>query len=481
MQIVQTLAGYSLGRADQLRRAMSKKKRHVMEVERRNFIEGIPDENIPGCVNNGISAEIAGHIYDSMMDFAEYAFNKSHAACYAVVAVQTAWLKARYPVEFMAALLTSVIDATPKLSAYMAACRIMNIPILPPDINEGSVGFTVTVRPDTGEHEIRYALTAVRGVGRGLIRAIEEERRGRGHFTSLEDFCRRMAGGDLNRRSLESLIKAGAFDSLGGTRRQYLEEGIINLEQAQREAKDNVAGQMSLFDLMGPQETAKAARKVEEFERGQLLMMEKEVLGVYVSGHPLESDVEFLEKRVTNQAADFVLDEERGEPGVPENARALLGGLIAECRVRYTKNNQAMAILQLEDLSGPVEVVVFPKCYEKCSHVLQEDTKVLISGRVAWESERDAKLIAEDITPFSEAPRTVWVQFANKEAYAAQEELLNSFIQEASAVGGKSQCIVYLREEKQKKKIETPRGLTVTDPWAGKLRATFGEDNVKIV
>ncbi|MCR5675249.1 MAG: DNA polymerase III subunit alpha [Lachnospiraceae bacterium] len=484
MQIVQRLAGYSLGRADLLRRAMSKKKQAVMEAERRNFIDGIPEENLPGCVGNGIPADVAGRIYDSMLDFAKYAFNKSHAACYAVVAIQTAWLKARYPVEFMAALMTSVIDATGKLSGYMAACRLMDISILPPDINEGGAAFLAT-RDAEGNKVIRYALTAVRGVGYNLIAAIEEERAERGPFRSLDDFCRRMAGSDLNRRSMESLIKAGAFDSLGGTRKQYLQEYIPSMEQAQQEAKDNITGQISLFDMFGAavaEPNADVRRPVGEFEKGQLLAYEKEVLGVYVTGHPLESDIAFLKKHVGNDAADFAPDEETGEPVVPDNARVTIGGLITEKRIRYTKNNQAMAILQLEDLTGSVEVVVFPKCYDKCSEKLIEDGRILVKGRANWEADNGAKMIAEEIRLFSEVPRTVWVQFADRDAYAGGEETLLSILAQArEEAPGNSSCTVYLRGEKQKKSLTAPVGFAVSDALLTRLRSAFGADNIKVV
>ncbi len=485
MQIVQRLAGYSLGRADLLRRAMSKKKQHVMEVERKNFIEGIPGDEIPGCSGNGISPATAGRIYDSMMDFAKYAFNKSHAACYAVVALQTAWLKARYPAEFMAAVMTSVIDMSTKLTGYMNSTRAMGIRILPPDINEGGIGFVPVIRED-GSRAIRYALTAVRGVGRTLVASLEEERAKRGPFSSLEEFCRRMVStGDLNRRALENLIKAGAFDSLGGSRRQHLLDCVPCMEQAQQNAKDNISGQISLFDLFdasaAPQPAA-AAPAAPEYGKPQLLAMEKEVLGIYLSGHPLEPDIAFLNKHTTARAMDFAINEETECPAVEDGARVTIGGIVAGKQLKYTKRDEQMAILTLEDLTGSVEVLVFPKCYAGYSEKLNEDARLLIKGRVSCEADADAKLIAEDVTLFSEAPRTVWVRFNDRAEYEAHKDVLTALLQQAaSGPAGNCSFVVYLTQEKQKKALSDIPRIALTPDLLSALENTFAKANVKVV
>ncbi|MCR4762631.1 MAG: DNA polymerase III subunit alpha [Lachnospiraceae bacterium] len=486
MQIVQRLAGYSLGRADLLRRAMSKKKQHVMEVERKNFIEGIPEENVPGCIGNGITAQIAGSIYDSMMDFAKYAFNKSHAACYAVVAMQTAWLKTHYPVEFMAALMTSVIDNTAKLAGYMLTCRSMGLRVLSPDVGDGKASFVVVRDAATGEKVIRYALTAVRGVGRSLIAAIEKERADRGAFRSLQDFCRRLVGTELNRRAMENLIKAGAFDSLGGTRKQYLQEYVPYLEQAQQEAKDNIAGQISLFDMMGggikPPESPIAQQTVSEFDKQQLLAFEKEVLGVYLSGHPLETEFDFLKKRVSAHAADFSPDEETGEPAARDGSRVTLGGMVVTKQIRYTKNNQLMARITLEDLTGNVEIIVFPKCYEGCAEKLYEDARILVSGRVSLEADGSAKLLAESVKSFAEAPRTVWIQFPDRAAYDAQRETLLSILARARTdAAANNEFCVYLRSERQRKTLTEAGRAAVSEELLQELRNQFKEENIRVV
>ena len=513
MQIVQQLAGYSLGRADLVRRAMSKKKQHVMEVERKNFIEGIPEDGVPGCVGNGIPADIAGRIYDSMMDFAKYAFNKSHAACYAVVAMQTAYLKAHYPAEFMAALMTSVIDMTGKLAGYIGALKEMGIRLAPPDINAGDLGFSV-VRNAEGAGEIRYALTAVRGVGRGLVSQIVRERGERGPYRSMEDFCRRLAGTELNRRALENMIKAGAFDSLGGTRRGYLMEHAAVLDQAQQEVRDNIAGQMSLFDMMGDAgmgsgalvtggET-RTAGHVAEFDKSQLLMQEREVLGVYVSGHPLDEEAAFLKKHVSVHAADFANDAgtaedeegadpasgaagasapgEEGGPTVRDRERVVAGGMITGLNQRYTKAGQPMATFSLEDLTGTVEVIVFPKCFAEYGAKLREDARVLIRGRATVETDADARLIAEEIRLFSEVPRRIWIQFPDRASYdQGKEDLRDLFAGAHAERPGSDTCTVYLRAEKQKAPLDDNLTVKADRDLLAELKGRFGEENVKLV
>ena len=390
MQIVQDLGGYTMGRSDLVRRAMSKKKQYVMEQERKNFIYGNPEEGVPGCVANGISADVAGHIYGTMMDFAKYAFNKSHAACYAVVAYQTAYMKYYHPVEFMAALLTSVIDNPNKVSEYIMSCRSMGIEILPPDINEGESGFSVSGR------QIRYALTAIKSVGRPVIDAVVEERKTRGPYTNLEDFITRMSDKEVNKKAIENFIKAGAMDSLGGTRKQFMSVYVRIMESIHQDKKNNMAGQISLFDIVSEDQKEHFEIKlpdVGEYSKEMKLAFEKEVLGIYISGHPLEEYQEMWRKNITNTTADFVLDEETGEPVVKDGRTAMIGGLIVEKKIKYTKNDKVMAFLQMEDLVGSVEVIVFPSQYERYGSQLTEDNKVFIRGRVSVEEEKDHVII----------------------------------------------------------------------------------------
>ncbi|MDO4513084.1 MAG: DNA polymerase III subunit alpha, partial [Lachnospiraceae bacterium] len=389
MQIVQKLGGYTMGRADLVRRAMSKKKQYVMEQERKNFVYGNEEEGVPGSVANGIAAEVASHIYDTMMDFAKYAFNKSHAACYAVVSYQTAYLKYYYPVEFMAALLTSVIDNSGKVSEYILTCRSMGIRILPPDVNEGDVGFSVS-----GD-SIRYALTAIKSVGRNVIDSLVRERQEHGPFTNLRDFVTRMADKELNKRAVENFIKAGALDSLGSgsseselIRKQFMYVYSSVMDGIQSEKKNNMAGQMTLFDLVSEEQKEDFDVKlpeVEPYERETMLAMEKEVLGIYVSGHPLEQYEGMWRKNITAMTADFLLDEETGAVRVMDGSTVTIGGMIADKKIKYTKNDKIMAFLTVEDLVGTIEVIVFPKDYEKYASELIEDAKVFIRGRVSVE------------------------------------------------------------------------------------------------
>ena len=400
MQIVRSLGGYTMGRSDLVRRAMSKKKQAVMEKERANFVYGNPEEGVPGCVAQGISDRVAGGIYDEMMDFAKYAFNKSHAACYAVVTLQTAWLKYYYPVEFMAALMTSVIDNPKKLAEYILTSRDMGIELLPPDINVGQSGFVVC------DGKIRYALTAIKGIGEPVIEGVDEERRLRGPFISLNDFITRMAEKDLNKRTLENFIKSGAFDSLGGTRKQFMSVYVQMLDHTVRDRKNNLAGQMSLFDIADESQRDEfdiRLPEVGEYSKEMLLAFEKEVLGIYLSGHPLEEYQELWQRYITNTTNDFALDESTGEARVADQSIAVLGGMIADKTVKYTKNNQVMAFLSLEDLVGNVEIIVFPRDYEKYGSLLIEDTKIFVRGRVSAEEDKDGKLICEQIVSFEEA------------------------------------------------------------------------------
>ena len=524
MQIVRDLGGYTMGRSDLVRRAMSKKKQSVMEKERANFIYGNAEEGVPGCVSKGISEQIAGGIYNDMMDFAKYAFNKSHAACYAVVALQTAWLKFYHPVEFMAALMTSVIDNPKKVSEYILTCRNMGIQLLPPDINQGQSGFSVT------DGKLRYALTAIKGVGRPVIEAIVAERRGRGPFTNLKDFITRMADKDLNRRAIENFIKAGALDSLGGTRKQFMSVYVQILDHIVKDKKSNLAGQMSLFDIADDSQKEEfdiRMPEVGEYTEEMKLAFEKEVLGIYLSGHPLESYQELWQKYITNNTNDFALEEETNTVRVTDQSTAIVGGMISNKTVKYTKTNQVMAFLELEDLVGTVEIVVFPRDYEKYGSLLAEDAKIFVKGRVSVEEDKDAKLICEQIVGFDEAaqakespfaagrfggtgrrnynpgktmpgrtpvqgaagnqptagqrgkmPAGLWIQFPDAESYFAREkELLDAI----AASDGNDDVVIFLKSTRGIKVLPPNRRVHADEELIQRLQELFGGENVKTV
>lgn len=485
MQIVRDLGGYTLGRSDEVRRAMSKKKTAVMEKEREYFVYGNAELGIPGCVGNGISTEVGNQIYDKMIDFAKYAFNKSHAAAYAVVSYQTAYLKYYYPVEYMAALITSVISNAGKVSEYIQVAKEMGIEILPPDINEGEVGFSVS------GNAIRYALTAIKNVGRPVIEAIVEERNARGPFTNINDFVVRLADKDVNKRAVENFIKAGAFDSLGGTRKQFLSIYIQAMDRVHKDKKNSMAGQMTLFDLAGEDEKESfeiALPDVGEFNKELLLTFEKEVLGVYISGHPLESYQSLLKKYATNITTDFYRQEEdeaKKDGGltdeesikVRENERVTIGGMITEKRVKYTKNNQMMAYIMLEDLVGSVEVIMFPKAFEKYSAKLAEDAKVFLSGRVQIEDEKDAKLICDTVDSFSDKPRKLWIKFKNKEQCDAMQEEILKMLEDSD---GKDEVVFFLAAEKQMKSLGRSRSVMAEGILLDQLKEKLGDDSVAL-
>ena len=474
MQIVRDLGGYTMGRSDLVRRAMSKKKASVMEQERANFVHGNEAEQVPGCTANGIPEAVADHIYDTMIDFAKYAFNKSHAACYAVVAYQTAYLKYYYPVEFMAALLTSVIDNSSKVSEYIMVCRSMGIKILPPDINEGEVGFSVS------NAAIRYALTAIKNVGRPIINAIVEERRAHGAYQSLKDFIERTQGNDVNKRAIENFIKAGAFDSFGATRKQHMSVYVQILEDITHSKRGITAGQMSLLDIVSEEQREELEIKlpdVGEYEKELLLSFEKEVLGFYVSGHPMEEYQALWEKHISAKTSDFFLDEETNAVLLQDGATATIGGMIADKKIKYTKNDKIMAFLTLEDLVGSVEVIVFPNAYEKYSAQLMEDNKVFIEGRISVEEDRDGKLICEKVTSFCDIPCKVWIKFSNLNTYVEKEPMLFDAIFDSD---GKDSVVIYIEETRQKKTLPPNKNIQADSELLERLRALFGEGNVKV-
>ena len=475
MQIVRSLGGYTLGRSDLVRRAMSKKKAAVMEKERQNFVYGNEEEGVPGCVNRGISEEVANTIYEQMMDFAKYAFNKSHAAAYAVVAYQTAYLKCHFPVEFMAALMTSVIDNPSKVAGYILSSRKMGIAILPPDINKGDSTFSV----DGGG--IRYGLSAIKSIGRPVIDAIVEERELRGGFTSLRDFIERMTGKDVNKKVIENFIKAGAFDELPGNRRQKMMVYAQILDSVVQEKKNMMAGQMSLFDLVSEEEkTAYEIRmpNVEEYPKEEKLAFEKEVLGIYISGHPLEEYETCWRKNISAVTTDFIPDEESGQPKVRDGQQVIVGGMITEKTIKYTKTNKVMAFLTLEDLLGTVEVVIFPRDYEKNVRLMEIDEKVFIKGRVSVEEEKASKLICENMYSFRDVPRELWLQFETKESFLSREQELYEDLKEAD---GKDGVVIYIKSPKAIKRLGASKSIHISQDLLVRLYEKYGKDNVKVV
>ncbi len=474
MQIVRDLAGYSYGRSDLVRRAMSKKKASVMEKERQNFVYGNEEEGVKGCVNNGIPEAVANHIYDEMTDFAKYAFNKSHAAAYAVVAYQTAYLKQYFPVEFMAALMTSVMDNPSKVAEYIYSCRQMGIQILPPDINEGEGNFSVS------GNDIRYGLSAIKGLGRPVIDAIVAERNENGKFINLKDFAKRLTGKEINKRTIESFIKSGAVDSLPGTRRQKMMIYVKVLEDVNREKKDSVTGQFSLFDFMGEEEKVEEVPMpdVGEFTMDMLLGFEKEVLGIYVSGHPLQEYESLWRKNITAYSTDFALDEETNSVKAEDGETAIIGGMITAKTVKATRNNTMMAFITLEDLFGTVEVIIFPRDYERYKEYLLEDNKVFIRGKITVEEDKPGKLICGGIIPFDSLPKDVWIKFPSIEEFLLREKELYGVLSDSD---GKDQVIIYCEAEKARKVLPKSKTIKADLELLQKLKELYGDDNVKII
>ena len=456
MQIVRNLAGYSFGRSDLVRRAMAKKKTKVMEAERKNFVYGNGEEGVKGCIANGIDEKTANKIYDEMIDFAKYAFNKSHAAAYAVVSYQTAYLKCYYPVEFMAALLTSVKDNTAKVISYIMSSKSLGIDILPPDVNEGFSRFHVA------NGAIRFGMSAIKGVGEPVIEAIVAERERGGKFESMHDFMMRLTSKEINRHTIENFIKAGALDSMPGNRRQKMMVYDSMLDAVNREKKDAIAGQMSLFD-MGDDDLDKANEikypEIDEYAKEELLGFEKEVLGIYISGHPLNDYTELMEKNCTNTSLDFMVseDDEESSAKVEDGQNVIVGGMIADKNVKVTKSsNKLMAYIQLEDLYGTIEITIFPRDYERLKPLLTDDAKIFVRGRVQTSENRAAKLICRDIIPFDRIPCELWIRFENMEEFVDKEqELYKNLL----PYDGKDLVCIYVAKEKQVKRLPKSRGV----------------------
>jgi DNA polymerase-3 subunit alpha len=474
MQIVRDLAGYSYGRSDLVRRAMSKKKESVMIKERKTFVYGNEEEGVLGCINNKIPEKVANHIFDEMMDFAKYAFNKSHAAAYAVISYETAYLKCYYPVEFMAALMTSVIDNPGKVSEYIYTCRQMNIEILPPDINEGDTVFTVS------GNAIRYALSAIKGIGKPVIEAIVIEREEHGPFLNLKDFATRLSGKEVNKRTVESFIKAGVFSNLHPNRRQLMMSYVQILDQIAADKKKSLTGQMTLFDFADEEDKQDydlSLPEVGEYSKDQLLSFEKEVLGIYVSGHPLEAYEGRIKKNVTAYSGDFMIDEETDKPKVMDGQIHMLGGMVTAKTIKTTRNNSMMAFIMLEDLFGIVEVIVFPKDFEKYKNMLETDQKIFVRGKVTVEEEKAAKLICQEIIPFENVPQELWIKYPDVEAFQKDEQALYSLLSEYD---GKDNVVIYCENEKCIKKLPKSRSVKADKELLQKLKSVYFDENVRI-
>ncbi len=474
MQIVRDLAGYTLGRSDLVRRAMSKKKADVMARERKNFVYGNEEEGVKGCAANGIDEKTANQIFDDMTDFAKYAFNKSHAAAYAVVAYQTAYLKYYYPREFMAALMTSIMDNVTKVSEYILACRNMGIGILPPDINEGVSGFSVS------GNSIRYGLSAIKSVGRAVVDVIISERETGGPFSTLEDFVSRMSNREVNKRTLESFIKSGSLDSLPGTRKQKLYVSSELLENKAREKKTVMEGQMSFFDIAPEEDKGNfqvSFPDVGEFDKETLLAFEKETLGIYVSGHPMEAYQELWQKNVTARTSDFIVDED-GHTVVEDNSIVVVGGMITAKKVKTTRTSQLMAFVSLEDMVGTVEALVFPKIYEKNKQYLTEDSKVFLRGRASIGDDPVGKLVCEEVIPFSAIPNELWLQFEDQEFYERTVDSVMAVLRESE---GKDRVVMYLKKERKLRRLSPSWAIDAQGRLLEELYTLLGEKNVKVV
>ena len=475
MQIVQELAGYTMGQADNIRRAMSKKKQYVIDAERQNFVYGNAEQNIKGCVANGISEQAANEIYDSMVDFAKYAFNKSHAAAYAVVSYQTAYLKYYYPVEFMAALMTSVIDNTKKVAEYIYTCRQMGIEVLPPDINEGEGVFSAV------NGSIRYGLYAIKSIGRPVVDLILEERNANGKYKTLQTFLERVASREVNKRAIENLIKAGACDGLDGNRQQMMAVYSVVLDNLAQEKKKSMSGQMTLFDFASEEDKKDYEIKypdMEEYSKEIKLGFEKEVLGIYLTGHPLEEYESKWRKNISAVTTDFELDEETNEVKVKDNQSVIVGGMITEKTIKYTKTNKTMAFITLEDLLGTVEVIIFPKDYDKYHGLLIEDEKIFIRGHANVEEDKNGKIICEQIYSFDDVARELWLQFETKEEFESKENELMQMLHDSD---GNDAVVIYISSVKAMKRLPASQNIRVNPEIVNNLTNFLGENNVKVV
>jgi len=496
MQVVRELAGYSMGRADLVRRAMAKKKISVMEQERKNFIHGIDDEEgniiVMGAVRNGVDEETANKIFDEMMDFASYAFNKSHAAAYAVVAYQTAWLKCYYPVEFMAALLNSFLGNSDKISQYIHECRNLGIEVLPPDINESDVKFTVV------NGKIRFGMAAIKNVGENAVKSIILERNSRGSYKGLRDFLERVDGKDVNKRCVESLIKSGAFDSMGIFRSKLIAVYEKMMDGISQIRKKNMEGQLSLFDLPSDRNSEKEQAKdrlldddsdiypdIKEYPNKVILSMEKEMLGLYISGHPLREFEKEIAQRVNIFSSDLNTGQEEVEEGIGNNEQkdlydgmiVTVGGIITSKKTKTTKNNNLMAFLTLEDLYGTMEIIVFPTVLEKYSKLVEIENIVLIKGRISIKEEEQPKIICEEVSPLK---KTVLRKLYLRVNDDVNNELMESAFCILKFFGGNTPVCLYDEQQNKVKVLEREYWVSLNDIVLDELKSVLGDENVRV-
>ena len=481
LEIVRTLAGYSLGKADSMRRTISKKKADAMKIERQNFIYGSDDGDIPGCIKNGIDEATAISIFDEINDFANYAFNKSHAAAYAFVTYQTAYLKTFYPVEYMASLISSVDDLD-KINHYIANCKDMNIDRLPPDVNKSEDTFTV----ENGS--IRFGLSAVKNVGRAMIINLVNERKNNGEFKSFADFIERMASQDMNKRALEGLIYCGAFDSMGAKRSQLLAVYEKALEGTARAARDNVAGQLSLFDNI-EEATEMEFPNIPELDKKTMLKMEKQSTGMYFSGHPMEEYTDKIKKLTKYNISDVLTsvyrDEEGNyhtvEGGIKDGDMIVICAAIASRKNKTTRANAQMAFLTVEDVYGSVECIVFPKVLEQYSPLLQEDNLVAMTCRLSLREDEEPKLLLQSIMPVDVAlaskkePQRLYIQLETRD-----EENLKLVEESLAPYQGDMEVRLFFADTK--KMVAVPRRLYFngTKNALNDLKSVFGDENVRI-
>ena len=482
MQIVRDLAGYSWGRSDLVRRAMAKKHEDEMARERQNFVYGNKTEGVKGCIKNGIPEATANHLFDEMMDFASYAFNKSHAAGYAVVGLQTAFLRAHYTEEFFAATMTSFLDRTEKVAEYISVVRDLSIEVLPPDVNFGEGVFTAE------GNKIRFGMYAIKSIGHGVIDTITAEREKNGLFRSLSDFLERVNGSDITKRSVENLIKAGALDCFEGNRRQKLSVYLEIMDEVAVRKKGQVEGQITLFDIAS-EEQKKEFRtdlpNLPEFEKELLLSFEKEVLGIYISGHPLDDYKSLMKKNCTASSLDFMLpatDEKEGEEDndrrapIEDKKLFTVGGIVTDKVSHFTKSNQQMAFVTIEDMTGTIETIFFPKTFERYKDMLGNDEKLLIRGRSSVEENKDAKLLVEECIRFSDVPSVLWVNFKDKDEYEKKGEKLLSILKDRP---GNERVMIRLASEKLvKNALSSKEGVTISPALIEDLKKEFSDENV---
>lgn len=490
MQVFQSLAGYSLGKADMVRRAMSKKKMKELEKERVNFIHGNEELGIDGAIKRGVPEKVAQELFDEIMDFANYAFNKAHAVCYALVSFRTAYLKAHYPKEYMAALLTSVLDKSEKVSGYIQAARDIDIPVLPPDVNESYDEFSVA------DDHIRFGLAAVKGVGSSLMKQLVIERERNGKYQNFADFCERMYDHDLNSRALESLIKAGTFDSMA-YRSQLLVVANRVLSAASRNRKKNIEGQMNLFDMGNEaiSDVQVPLPDIPEVGRKDLLTMEKEMTGMYMSGHPMDEYVELVEKS-KSASLQKIISDLSGDNDVPlykDGDLARVACVISVVRAKSTKKGDMMAFVTVEDRTSSIEAVVFPKTYQQCRNIIQEDAPVLITGRIDAREDEKPKIIVQEIRPLNEQTAED-AQHQSVEADVKKESKnilklrINSIrSQEWNDVKkillkdlGQTIVYLYVEGETKPRRVNDMYRCNLSDNILSELKALLGEDNVKI-